>query len=261
MINLFNKKIYFKSYQIYFIGLFILICNFAFLFNEIYLEWAYYTCFQCINYDLLTHDFFKSIFYLHSQPLLWNFIIGLGYKFSSFFNNPLIFQGFLNFKNISHLSLNVQSTATIFFSVAFFLAQIQGLLIYRILTKFVNNLLSFFFLFIYFLSPFLAYQILLGSWEFYFSFFLIILIYFFYETNSTLKKTIFFRNILILTFSLIFLLLIRSTISIFFLIILIFLFLFKFDKKIVLKFIMLPVILVYFILCLKNFFIIKKFKL
>jgi len=64
---------------------------------------------QHISLNLLKDDLFGSLFYFHSQPPLWNFIIGLGAKLLG--NNPLKVSYYILFFNL------ISSICIIFFSV------------------------------------------------------------------------------------------------------------------------------------------------
>jgi formylglycine-generating enzyme required for sulfatase activity len=256
--SLFKLKL--SNYENYICFLFIYLININFLVTEKYIIFPSIGSFQFINSNLLENNFLSSIFYLHGQPPLWNFIAGLFLKISKFLGNPIFFHGFLNNANVVNLPLVYQSAAHLIFLIFLFLLPLQALLIYKIFNNFFSNLASYFFVILYLLSPFVIYLTLFISWEFLFSFLLVLLIYLLlfdkYFKKKNTKKYLLATCIVVCS-----LFLLRSTFK-FPIIILISIYLilnFYKEKKNILKFFIIPIFIIYFLICAKNLLIVKKF--
>ena len=249
-----------STFENYIFFLFIYLININFLVTERYIIFPSIGSFQFIDSNLLENNFLSSIFYLHGQPPLWNFIAGLFLKISKLLGNPIFFHGFLNNTYSAHLPLTYQSAGHLIFLIFLFLLPLQGLLMHKIFKIFFSNLASYFFVILYLLSPFVIYLTLWISWEFLFSFLLVLLIYLLLFDKYFKKKNI--KKYFLLTCAVVCsLFLLRSTFK-FPIIILISIYLtFNFykEKRIILNFFIIPIFAIYFLICAKNLLIVKKF--
>jgi hypothetical protein len=256
--SLFKLKL--SNYENYICFLFIYLININFLVTEKYIIFPSLGSFQFINSNLLENNFLSSIFYLHGQPPLWNFIAGLFLKISKLLGNPIFFHGFLNNVNVVNLPLAYQSAAHLIFLIFLFLLPLQALLIYKIFNNFFSNFASYFFVTLYLLSPFVIYLTLWISWEFLFSFLLVFLIYFLLFDKDYKSKNLnkYLLGTCIVVCSLF---LLRSTFKLPIIILISIYLILNFykEKKIILKFFIIPVFFIYFLICVKNLLIVKKF--
>jgi formylglycine-generating enzyme required for sulfatase activity len=260
MNNIINLK--FNSKENYILFLFVYLLNITFLVSEKFIIFPFLGAFQAIDGSLISKNFFYSIFNLHSQPPLWNFFVGIIYKFAEIFSSPIFYSSLLNGKFIKDLPINYQSTAYIIFWVFFFILPIQGVLIFKILNRFLSNFTAYICVFIYMLSPIVVYLTLWISWEFLFSFLLTLLIYFLL-CFKTIKFKKIYSYFIFLSIIVCLLFLHRSTFKIP-IIILIFIYVivnFREYKNYVYKFFIIPTILIYLLFSAKNFFIAGNFKI
>ncbi len=95
---------------------------------------------QHINISLLNKEFLKSIFYFHSQPPLWNTIIGIGVKFlgvNSIYVSyyilliNIISSIFIIFFSLKTLELLKIKRTIIFFTILFFIVLAPSIIFYE----------------------------------------------------------------------------------------------------------------------------------